>query len=299
MPAVIEYPDKGEDTMELIRIPRIMQDTCRKHLQKGRSIGFVPTMGALHDGHLSLIRRAKSENDIVVASIFVNPLQFGPSEDFASYPRVIDEDTIKLRELGIDVIFIPDNSLMYPPRFSTYIDAGPVSEKLCGQFRPGHFRGVATVVAKLLNLISPTRAYFGRKDFQQTVVIRRMTRDLDINTEIVVCPTIREEDGLAMSSRNRYLSAGERAAATVLFRAMSTVSDGLQAGGTSISELKKNLISEISKEGLITSIDYASVYNPETLEEIKESGQLKEVLVAVAVRMGKTRLIDNLIVNLT
>ncbi|MBI5102244.1 MAG: pantoate--beta-alanine ligase [Nitrospirae bacterium] len=285
--------------MELIRIPRIMQDTCRKHLQKGRSIGFVPTMGALHDGHLSLIRRAKSENDIVVASIFVNPLQFGPSEDFASYPRVIDEDTIKLRELGIDVIFIPDNSLMYPPGFSTYIDAGPVSEKLCGQFRPGHFRGVATVVAKLLNLISPTRAYFGRKDFQQTVVIRRMTRDLDINTEIVVCPTIREEDGLAMSSRNRYLSAGERAAATVLFRAMSTVSDGLQAGGTSISELKKNLISEISKEGLITSIDYASIYNPETLEEIKESGQLKEVLVAVAVRMGKTRLIDNLIVNLT
>jgi pantoate--beta-alanine ligase len=284
--------------MEKIRIPGIMQDTCRKHLQHGRSLGFVPTMGALHDGHISLIKRAQRENDIVVVSIFVNPIQFGPAEDFAAYPRDIDNDIAKIRDIGIDALFIPDDKLMYAGGFSTFIHLATISDRLCGSIRPGHFRGVATVVAKLLNIVSPTRAYFGQKDFQQTVIIKKMAKDLNFHSEIVVCPTVREKDGLAMSSRNAYLSTGERAAATVIFRAMTLVSEGIQAGVSSVPGLKEVLNSELSKEGLVTGVDYASIYNPETLEELQEIGDLKEVLIAVAVRMGKTRLIDNLLVNM-
>ncbi|RPI33727.1 MAG: pantoate--beta-alanine ligase, partial [Nitrospiraceae bacterium] len=165
--------------MEILRIPRIALDSCKKHLQRGRSLGFVPTMGALHDGHLSLAKRAKMENDVVIASIFVNPLQFGPSEDLDKYPRDIDEDVRKLREAEIDILFLPDNTLIYPEGFSTHIVVDALSDKLCGKFRPGHFSGVATVVAKLFNIISPTRAYFGQKDFQQTVIIKRMVKDLN------------------------------------------------------------------------------------------------------------------------
>ncbi len=282
--------------MEIIRIPRIVQDTCKKYLLKGRSIGFVPTMGALHEGHISLVRRARMENDISAVSIFVNPTQFGPSEDLDKYPRDIDNDIKKLREQEIDILFLPDNAVMYPKGFSTYVHVDRISEKLCGNFRPGHFRGVATVVAKLLNIASPTRAYFGQKDFQQTVVIRRMTKDLDLDVEIVVCPTIREQDGLAMSSRNLYLQDGQREAAAVIYRCLSAASKALQSGATSPAEAGELMRKMLNQEPLITDIDYVSVFDPETLDE---TGEIKkELLLAAAVRMGDIRLIDNVLVNL-
>ncbi len=282
--------------MEIIRIPRIVQDTCKMHLMKGRTIGFVPTMGALHEGHLSLIKRAKMENDITVASIFVNPAQFGPTEDLEKYPRDIENDTIKLRRHEIDILLLPDRNLMYTNGFSTYINVDPLSEKLCGMFRPGHFKGVATVVAKLLNIVSPTRAYFGQKDFQQTVIIKRMVKDLNLGVDIVVCPTIREHDGLAMSSRNSYLDGEQRKAAPVLYRCLNKASDAIKSGIINTEQIKELMTKALSDKALITQIDYASVYHPETLEEIKEIKG--EVLIAAAVRIGDTRLIDNMPVNL-
>lgn len=282
--------------MEIIRIPAIMQDTCKRHLFKGKNIGFVPTMGALHDGHLSLIKRAKMENEITVVSIFVNPAQFGQSEDLEKYPRDIEGDTIKLREREVDILFLPDGRHMYTDGFSTYIHVGEISEKLCGRFRPGHFSGVATVVTKLFNIVNPTRAYFGRKDFQQTVVIKRMARDLNFGIEIVVCPTIREYDGLAMSSRNKYLSDKERTAATVLFKCLSAASDAIKSGVSSGRQIRVLMEGILSKEPLIAKVDYSSVYDPETLDEIDEIKG--DVLLAVAVLLGNTRLIDNIPVNL-
>jgi pantoate--beta-alanine ligase len=283
--------------MEIIRIPHIVQDTCRKHFLKGRSIGFVPTMGALHEGHMSLIKRAKMENDVTVASIFVNPIQFGPSEDFDDYPRNMEEDVRKLREAEVDTAFLPDGPLMYPGDFCTYVGVEGISEKLCGGMRPGHFNGVVTVVAKLLNITNPTRAYFGQKDFQQTVAIRRMVKDLNFGVEIVVCPTVREHDGLAMSSRNRYLDTEQRKAATALFRSLTAASDSLIAGERSPKEVRGLMNKILSEEPLITQIDYASVYDPVTLGEV--DGIRNEVLLAVAARLGKVRLIDNMLVNLS
>lgn len=282
--------------MEIIRIPRIMQDACKKYLLKGRSIGLVPTMGALHEGHMSLVKRARMENDISAVSIFVNPTQFGPSEDFERYPRDIENDIKKLRAQEIDILFLPDNALMYPKGFATYIHVDRLSEKLCGRFRPGHFKGVATVVAKLLNIASPSRAYFGQKDFQQTAVIRRMAKDLDLHVEIVVCPTIREQDGLAMSSRNLYLASEQRKAATVLYRCLSSASEALLSGAYSPSQARERMLEMLAGEPLITNIEYASVYDTGTLDEADEARG--EVLLAVAVRMGHVRLIDNLLVNL-
>jgi pantoate--beta-alanine ligase len=281
--------------VEIIRIPRIMQDTCKKHRLKGRSIGLVPTMGALHDGHLSLVKRAKMENDVTAASIFVNPLQFGPSEDLEKYPRDLDSDTGKLQRLEVDVLFLPDSSLAYPKGFSTHVEVEEISRKLCGSFRPGHFRGVATVVAKLFNIANPSRAYFGQKDFQQTVVIRKMAKDLNFDTEIVVCPTIREHDGLAMSSRNLYLDAAQRNAAASLYRSLRAGSDAVTAGERSVSRIKEMMNSLLSAEELITRIDYASVYDPETLDEATEIRG--EMLLAIGARLGETRLIDNMLVS--
>ena len=281
--------------MEIIRIPRIVQDTCRKHLLKGRSIGFVPTMGALHSGHMNLFKRAGMENDIVAASIFVNPIQFGPTEDLDKYPRDTENDVRKLQDQGVDILFLPDNTLMYPKGFSTFVEVDALSGKLCGRFRPGHFRGVATVVAKLLNICCPTRAYFGQKDFQQTVIIERLVKDLNIGTEVVVCPTIREDDGLAMSSRNRYLSEDQRRAALSLFRGLSLAADSIKAGAASADRIKAIMKGELLKEPLITGIDYASVYDPETLDEL--DGLNGDVLLAVAVRLGSIRLIDNRLVD--
>ncbi|MBS1114828.1 MAG: panC [Nitrospirae bacterium] len=278
--------------MEILRIPRIAQDSCKKHLLRGRSLGFVPTMGALHNGHVSLVKRAKMENDITVASIFINPLQFGPAEDLDKYPRSIEEDIRKLREEDIDILFLPDNNLIYPQGFSTHIEVAGLSDKLCGKFRPGHFSGVATVVAKFFNLVSPTRAYFGQKDFQQTVIIKKMSKDLNFDTDIIVCPTIRENDGLAISSRNAYLDSDQRTAARLLYQCLSKASDSVKSGITSGKKIREMMREVLSSEPLISHIDYASVYDPETLEEVDEV--TSEALFAVAVRIGSTRLIDNI-----
>lgn len=280
--------------MEIIRIPRIMQDTSRGHLLHSRTIGFVPTMGALHEGHLSLMRMSKEENTVTTVSIFVNPTQFGPSEDFASYPRKIEEDIEKLRKADIDILFLPDTSLMYPERFGTVVEVKGLSEKMCGHYRPGHFRGVTTIVAKLLTILRPTRAYFGQKDFQQTVIIKRMAKDLNLDAEIVVCPTIREHDGLAMSSRNAYLAKEQRAAATVLYRSLCRAADAIKTGMRSGAAVRDILQRNLSEESMITGIDYASVFIPDTLDEAEEI--TGEVVLAVAVRMGSTRLIDNMLV---
>ena len=279
--------------MEIIRIPRIVQDTSRGHLLHGRTIGIVPTMGALHEGHLSLVRMSRQENTVTAVSIFVNPTQFAPSEDFASYPRNIEKDIETLKEEEIDVLFLPDTALMYPDGFSTAVEVKGLSEKMCGRFRPGHFQGVATVVAKLLALLNPTRAYFGQKDFQQTVIIRKMARDLNFASEIVVCPTIREHDGLAMSSRNAYLTREQRAAAPVLYRTLLNASDAVRSGARSAGEIRDMMYQALAEEPLITDIDYSSVYDPSTLNEIREI--TGEVLLAVAARMGSARLIDNML----
>ena len=280
--------------MEIIRIPRIMQDTSRGHLMRSRTVGFVPTMGALHEGHLSLVRMSREENTVTAVSIFVNPIQFGPSEDFAHYPRTIEEDLEKLRKEDVDILFLPDESLMYPDGFATMVEVKGLSEKMCGHYRPGHFSGVSTVVAKLLILLRPTRAYFGQKDYQQTVIIRKMTKDLSLDTEIIVCPTIRERDGLAMSSRNAYLGRIQRAAATILYRTLSRASEAIKEGERSGIVVRSIMLEDLSKEPLITGVDYASVYIPDALEEVHEIAG--EVLLAVAARMGNTRLIDNMLV---
>jgi pantoate--beta-alanine ligase len=281
--------------MEIIRVPRIMKDTSRGHIIYGRTTGFVPTMGALHEGHLSLVKRSKSENDITVVSIFVNPIQFSPSEDFYKYPRDIEGDTEKLKEEGVDVLFIPEISLMYPEGFLTYVEVGKISEKLCGAFRQGHFRGVATVVTKLLNIVNPTRAYFGQKDYQQSVIIKQLVKDLDMDIDVIVCPTIRERDGLAMSSRNAYLNETQRKASIVIYRCLSEASELIKSGIMDALYIKGIMRDRLLKETAVSEIDYCGVYDSVSLEEVLEIK--KDVLVAVAVRLGDTRLIDNIIVN--
>lgn len=272
-----------------------MRDTSRTLLKHGKTIGFVPTMGVLHEGHLSLVRRARQENDITVVSIFVNPIQFGPSEDFEKYPRDLEGDTEKLDKEKVDIIFIPEISSMYPERFLTNVEVGKISERLCGAFRPGHFRGVATVVAKLLNIVKPTRTYFGQKDYQQSIIIRQLVRDLDMDVDIVVCPTVREPDGLAMSSRNAYLDKAQRKAATAIYRCLKEASDLIKSGIIEGNYIKDFMRDRLLKESLISQIDYAGVYEPETFDEIpKLEG---DVLIAVAVRIGETRLIDNVLLK--
>ena len=280
--------------MEIIRTPRIVEDTCRKYLLQGKSVGFVPTMGALHKGHLSLIKRSRSENDKTVVSIFINPLQFGPSEDFETYPRDMEDDTKKLRNEEVDMLFLPDNDTMYPEDFQTYISVDEISEKLCGPFRQGHFKGVATIVAKLFNIVKPQRAYFGQKDYQQTVIIKKMVKDLNFGIDTVVCPTVREDDGLAMSSRNLYLDEKQRKAASAVYRCLRKSTESIKSGILETEQIKKLMRDIILKEPLITQRDYASVYDPETLDEIDIIN--REVLIAVAVRVGDIRLIDNMLI---
>lgn len=281
--------------MEIIRIPKVMQETSKEHILHSRSIGFVPTMGALHDGHLSLVRVAKQENDITVVSIFINPLQFGPSEDYNRYPRDIEGDMEKLSRVGVDILFLPDDNSMYPEGFCTTVEVSGLSDRLCGAFRPGHFRGVATVVLKLFNIVNPTRAYFGQKDYQQTLVIKRLVQDLNMDIDIVVCPTIRESDGLAMSSRNQYLNEKERAAATVLFRALQRGCEAIKSGIIKKEEVDKIMLEVINSERLVTEVQYLSVFDPENLEELAVIN--KRALIAGAIKIGHTRLIDNIIVE--
>ena len=264
-----------------------------RHTLSG-SVGFVPTMGYLHEGHLALVKQARAENSTVVVSIFVNPIQFGASEDFGAYPRDLDRDLGLLEKEGVDIVFVPSDAEMYPPRFSTWVDVEKVTEHLEGASRPGHFRGVATICAKLFNIVQPTKAYFGQKDAQQAIVIRRMVSDLNMNLEIVVVPTIRESDGLAKSSRNTYLNPEERQAATVLFRALSLTRQLWQGGGKDADKIRQQIASLIQKEPL-ARIDYFSIADVDTLEELREID--RPALVSLAVKIGKARLIDNMVLE--
>lgn len=256
--------------------------------------GLVPTMGYLHEGHLSLVRRARAENDHVAVSIFVNPTQFGPHEDLDRYPRDLNRDLSLLEPLGVDLVLAPPVEEMYPPGFQTKVVVEDVARPLEGAARPGHFVGVATVVCKLFNIFQPDRAYFGQKDAQQAVVIRRMARDLDFDLEIVVCPTVREPDGLAMSSRNVYLSPEERRAATVLFRALSAAQAAWQAGERDGERLRQQMRAVLAAEPLARP-DYVSIADLDTLVELDQVGE--RALASLAVRIGATRLIDNLILE--
>ncbi|MBM2834215.1 MAG: panC [Candidatus Brocadiaceae bacterium] len=256
------------------------------------SIGFVPTMGALHEGHLSLVRQARKENDKAVVSIFVNPLQFGINEDFTQYPRTFDNDCELLSKEGVDIIFNPKASEMYPDGFYTSVVLEHLEDKLCGKSRPGHFRGVAAVVLKLFNLVKPDVAYFGQKDFQQTVVIKRMVADLNLDVNIKVLPTIRDKEGLALSSRNAYLNGTEKKDALCLYKALIRAQTMANAGAKNAKEVTAEM-EKIINNCKSAKIDYISIVNPETLEAVSEV-QHGDV-AALAVRIGKTRLIDNII----
>ena len=256
-------------------------------------IGLVPTMGALHEGHLSLVRGARADDDTVVVSIFVNPTQFGPSEDYALYPRDPERDLALLRDLGTDLVFMPSAEEMYPKGFDTHVEVEKLTQRLEGASRPGHLRGVATVVTKLFNVVQPHRAYFGQKDAQQLAVIRRLTRDLDLPIEVVGLPTVREPDGLAMSSRNAYLSPEERKAALVLYRSLEAAQELWRSGVRDASLIRRrmNEVLAAPATGGLSRVDYVSVADAETLEELETVD--RPALVSVAVRIGKTRLIDN------
>jgi len=258
--------------------------------QLAETVGFVPTMGFLHEGHLSLVRQARDENASVIVSIFVNPTQFGPSEDFEQYPRDTERDLAFLAGEGTDVVFMPSAAEMYPERFDSWVEVGELTRRLEGAIRPGHFRGVTTVVAKLFNIVQPTRAYFGQKDTQQAAVIRKMTADLDMNLEVITLPTVREPDGLAMSSRNTYLDPEQRRAATVLYRALSLARELWTQGESDAGQIRREMAELIQQEPLAT-IDYISVADNETLEEMDRVEP--PALVSLAVKIGSTRLIDN------
>lgn len=273
-----------------------MQQTAEEHRLSSRTIGLVPTMGALHEGHISLIKCSKSENDITAVSIFVNPTQFGRNEDFDTYPKDTETDILKLRDSGVDMLFLPDASQMYPQGFVTNITVKDIDSKLCGAFRPGHFSGVATVVCKLLNIVKPARAYFGQKDFQQTVIIQRMITDLNMDCDIVVCPIVRDSDGLAKSSRNAYLADDSRKAALVIYKALRAGADIINSGERNALAVKKKMNDMLGSEPLVSEVQYASIYDPVTLDELSETG--KENLLAIALRIGEVRLIDNMLVSI-
>ena len=262
----------------------------------GRTLGLVPTMGALHDGHLSLVARAQGENDRTVASIFVNPAQFGENEDLAAYPRTPQHDLGVLESLGVDAVWTPSREEVYPPGFQTFVTVGDVAAPLEGARRPGHFRGVATVVAKLFNVFQPDRAYFGQKDAQQVAVIRRMARDLNFPVEIVICPIVRESDGLAMSSRNAYLSPDERRGAPALFRALEAGRAAFESGERDGAAIRRVVSRVLSTEPVLEE-DYVSLADPETLAEtLRVEGRS---LLSLAARLGRTRLIDNVVLGET
>ncbi len=278
--------------MQVITSIRDIKQEIKAFKQGRLTIGLVPTMGALHEGHISLIRQAKKENDRVIVSIFVNPLQFGKNEDFNQYPRTFDNDCTLLSREGADIVFHPTVAEMYPEKFCMSIIPEHLEDKLCGKSRPGHFRGVAVVVLKLLNLVKPDSAYFGQKDFQQTVIIRRMVSDFHIDVQIKILPTVRDTEGLALSSRNVYLDKAEKKDALCLYKALTVAQSIVNTG---IGDTKK-IIREMEKvihSCKTAHIDYISIVNPETLEEVTEarSGDV----AALAIRMGKTRLIDNVV----
>jgi pantoate--beta-alanine ligase len=280
--------------METIHTIAWMKEFTRQARFEGCIVGLVPTMGGLHPGHLSLVQAARQRCSPVIASLFVNPKQFGPQEDFAKYPRAFEADQERLAAEKIDVLFAPDAKDIYPPEFQTCVEVEGLSRRLEGRSRPGHFRGVATVVLKLFGIVQPHYAYFGRKDAQQVRVLQQMARDLNLDTEIVVCPIVREPDGLALSSRNAYLSAEERRAATVLHRALSEICREVQAGARDGLQLQSAMRRVLDAEPL-ASVDYAEIVDADTFEPVTRISRSCYALVAVFI--GKTRLIDNLLIE--
>jgi pantoate--beta-alanine ligase len=259
----------------------------------GKTVGFVPTMGALHAGHLTLVQAARAQCDAVVATIFVNPTQFGPSEDFSKYPRTFEADCELLRAANVDLLFAPDVAEIYPAGATTFVSVEGIEDRLDGQSRPGHFRGVATVVAKLFHIVAPSKAFFGQKDAAQVAILRRMVRDLHFDLEIVVCPIVRETDGLAMSSRNRYLNEDQRQSATVLYRTLTAMQERVEEGEVASSELIDAGLSVLSEEP-DAQLDYLRVVDPDTLEDLPDAEG--GALLAVAARFGSARLIDNVLI---
>lgn len=281
--------------MKIFRTVKEMQEFALRLKQEGRRIGLVPTMGALHEGHLTLMRAAKEATDFVIASVFVNPTQFGPNEDFDAYPRRFEEDCRKLESVGVDVVFHPQAADMYPQGFCTYVNVdGDITHKLCGAQRPIHFRGVATVVTKLFNITQADEAFFGQKDAQQVVVVCRFVQDLNLPVHINMVPIVREESGLARSSRNVYLSPEEKTAALVLSRSLRLAKDAYEKGERNAAVLKALVTKEIAGEPL-AAIDYVDLFSFPALEAIETVDE--KSLLALAVRIGKTRLIDNIILG--
>jgi len=281
--------------MEIIRTISWMKETVQQARADNHVIGFIPTMGALHEGHISLIRRARTECSRVYASIFLNPTQFGPNEDLSKYPRTFAADVEKLTAAAVDVLFAPDAKGIYPAEFRTYVTVEGLSDRLEGQSRPGHFRGVATVVLKLFEIVQPHFAFFGRKDAQQVRILQQMASDLNLNTEIVVCPIVREADGLALSSRNAYLNSEERRAATVLYRSLSEAQTEVDAGIRDALQLQTAIRRILSSESL-ARVDYAEIVDAGTFEPVLRIGA-RSVYALLAVHVGKTRLIDNLLIE--
>jgi pantoate--beta-alanine ligase len=280
--------------MEIIHTIDWMKQAARQAKAEGRSAGFVPTMGALHAGHLALVRRALAECQPVIASIFVNPAQFGPNEDFQKYPRAFESDCKKLEDAGVDYLFAPEPSEIYPPGFRTWVNVEGLSDRLEGKIRPGHFRGVTTVVLKLLEIVQPQRAFFGRKDAQQARIIGQMARDLHLDSEIVVCPIVREPDGLAMSSRNAYLSPAQRQSATILFRALDAARNSIARGERDALRLTASMRDLLRTEPLAEP-EYVELVDADTLARV--TLLRGECLALLAVRIGNVRLIDNLLIE--
>lgn len=277
--------------MKIVKTIAEFRKTRRKLTEP---LGFVPTMGYLHEGHLELVRRARAENPTVAVSIFVNPTQFGPKEDFARYPRDPERDLALLEKGGTDIVFMPSANEMYPPGFDSWVEVGSITTKLEGAARPGHFRGVATVVAKLFNIVQPDKAYFGQKDAQQLLVIKKMAADLDMGIEVIAVPTVREPDGLAMSSRNTYLNVEERKQAAVLYQSLTLAQKLYDKGEKDAGAIKVQMIALIRQQPL-AEIEYISIADTNTLDELET---LKPpALISMAVRFGKTRLIDNVVVD--
>ncbi len=280
--------------MIIVEKIRDLKAVINEERRKGKTIGLVPTMGYLHEGHISLVKASKRENDFTVISIFVNPTQFGVNEDFSKYPRDIERDSKMAEEAGVDVIFAPSIDEMYPRGYKTYVDVEDITDKMCGKSRPGHFKGVTTVVAKLFNIVQANRAYFGQKDAQQVIVIKKMVEDLNMNIEIVTCPIVREKDGLAMSSRNVYLGSDAREAALILSKVLFEVEKLINNGERDKEKIVEFIEKKISSERLAV-IDYIAVVSAEDLSDVEQIAG--KVLIALAVKFGSTRLIDNIIME--
>jgi pantoate--beta-alanine ligase len=278
-----------------LQIIRSIEEMINIISKQGDSIGFVPTMGFLHIGHKSLIDAARKENEVVVVSVFVNPTQFGPKEDFEAYPRSEEKDALLCKEAGCDIMFIPERDEMYSEGYNTYIEVHGLTEGLCGASRPGHFKGVCTIVLKLFNIVKPKRAYFGQKDAQQLAVIKKMVRDLNLDVKVIGCPIIREADGLALSSRNTYLNVEERSQALVLSKSLQCARELIENGEFKAVTLKKEM-KKIIAAAKTAEIDYIEIVDSETLKTIEVIHE--ETLIAIAVKIGRTRLIDNMVVNI-